>query len=186
MIFLRGRIMAVLGLSLGGVVFAASGSQLAVRSPFTSAAPSPRPAQGEAAALRLTGIMRTPDGVYFCIFDTSKKKTLGWFALNETGNAFVIRGYDSVRDAVTVDLGGVALQLSLRKSNVQAMAPNSGPAPSESLEVQTPTGATPVVQAVSAEEQRERIRKIREANQAAARVHAATERAAVLSVPPSS
>jgi hypothetical protein len=95
-------------------------ADLAPSSPFlpSGAAGTPQPG-GPAEPVELRGIMSTPQGTAYCIYDTTKKTT-SWVGLNESGNDFVVKSADPANDAVTVVLQGRDIRLVLRTAKVSS------------------------------------------------------------------
>jgi hypothetical protein len=102
-------------------------AQVAETSPFLApgAAVGPNGA-AETTALELRGIMTTPEGTRFCIYDPLKKSGV-WTGLNERGNPFVIKSADLARGTVTVQSQGRTLKLVLRQARISALGPTSVP-----------------------------------------------------------
>jgi hypothetical protein len=104
---------------------------LAPASPFlppnTAAAGA---AAGPSSPIELRGLMPTPNGLAFCIFDTAKKKSV-WIGMNETGHDFVVRSANPESDSISVDYQGKSMKLTLKTAKVDsAGAANAGaPAP---------------------------------------------------------
>lgn len=68
---------------------------------------------------------------FFSLADPSTKKA-EWVTLNETGHAFLVKGYDSENETITVDFQGRSLSLKLRTAKITAMAlppPQTQPGP---------------------------------------------------------
>jgi hypothetical protein len=101
--------------------------QLAATSPFLppGATPPPAPAAPEATAIELRGVLPTPNGPLFSIYNTSRR-TAAYVALNETGtwgnsgSSFTVRSHRQVgeQDQVTVDYQGQTLTLSTKSPKV--------------------------------------------------------------------
>ncbi|HMD61612.1 MAG TPA: hypothetical protein VKG78_09280 [Opitutaceae bacterium] len=127
-------------------------ADLAQASPFLpppgSAAPGAQ--AGPSGPVELRGIMSTPAGAAYCIYDTAKK-TSAWVGLNEAGNDFVVKAADPDSDSVTVDFQGRSLRLVLRTAKVaSAGAGGSGVAPAASP-------SSPVVLNPSAADEQRRL-----------------------------
>jgi hypothetical protein len=116
--------LAALGLS------AALRADLAPASPFLPAnSPAAAGAAAPAGPIELRGLMPTPDGYAYCIYDTAKKKSV-WVGLNETGHDFVVRAPAAGSDSVKVDHQGRSITLTLREPKVtSAGIANAEPAP---------------------------------------------------------
>jgi hypothetical protein len=85
----------------------------------------------EGAPIELHGIMATPEGLRFSIFDPSKKSA-NWVRVNERGLPYVVRQYSVVdgSDQVKVDYQGSTLTLGLKTAKIAAMTtaqPQGGP-----------------------------------------------------------
>jgi hypothetical protein len=93
-------------------------AELAQSSPFLPAnAAAAGAAAGPSGPVELRGVMSTPDGAAFCIYDTAKKKD-AWVGLNESGHDFVVKSADPSSDTVTVDYQGRSMKLTLRAAKV--------------------------------------------------------------------
>jgi len=105
-------------------------ADLAPSSPFLPPNSAAAGAQaGPAGPVELRGIMSTPQGAAYCIYDTARK-TSAWVRLNEGGNDFVVKSADPGSDSVTVDFQGRSLRLVLRTAKVASAGKggNGGPA----------------------------------------------------------
>lgn len=106
-------------------------ADLAPASPFLPPnAAAAGAAAGPASPIELRGLMPTPNGLAFCIFDTAKKKSV-WIGMNETGHDFVVRSANPESDSISVDYQGKSMKLTLKAAKVDsAGAANAGaPAP---------------------------------------------------------
>jgi hypothetical protein len=103
-------------------------ADLAPVSPFLSAnSAAAGAAAGPSGPIELRGIMSTPNGASFCIYDTVKKKNT-WVGLNEAGYDFIIRASDPATDSVKVDYQGRSMKLTLRAAKVASAGPaGTGP-----------------------------------------------------------
>jgi hypothetical protein len=102
-------------------------ADLASSSPFLPAnAAAAGAAAGPAGPIELRGVMSTPGGTAFCIYDTAKKKGV-WVGLNETGHDFLVKSADSAADSVSVQYQGRTLSLTLRTPKVASAGPASMP-----------------------------------------------------------
>jgi hypothetical protein len=96
-------------------------AQLVDASPFLAPGASAGPNGGaENGALELRGIMSTPAGTRYCIYDPGKKVGT-WVGVNERGNSFMIKSADLAHQAVTVQSEGRTLRLMLQVSKVSAL-----------------------------------------------------------------
>jgi hypothetical protein len=119
---------------LGLLPAARAGAQLVDTSPFMAPGTGGGPNGGaEAGALELRGIMSTPAGMRYYIFNPDPlKKSGAWVGVNERGNSFTIKSADLAHQMVTVQSEGRTLRLQLHLAKVSALggpgfAPN-GPA----------------------------------------------------------
>jgi len=65
----------------------------------------------------LRGIMSTPWGPSFCIYDTVKKSST-WMGLNEPGNDVVVKSYNSSDDSVMIQTEGRTMPLALHTAKI--------------------------------------------------------------------
>jgi len=166
---IRFRFLCVLGVAFA--VFApleAARGQLAASSPFLPPDAKGGPGGGAPAGpIELRGIMTTPEGTRYCIYDTTKR-TSQWVGLNEKGQDFVVKSQDSnsATEAVTVLVQGRTMHLTLHTARVASAgapmpaavgAPNNAPA--QASAVLNPTNADNArrLEAVAAEVQRRRL-----------------------------
>lgn len=101
---------------------------LAASSPFlppgvTDAGPNGAAAGG---AIELRGEMSTPDGLAFCIYDTTLKKAV-WVHEGEKGNPFIVKSHDLNRDSVVVTYQGKTMNLALPIVKVASSGPGVAP-----------------------------------------------------------
>jgi hypothetical protein len=127
------------------------------RSPFlppggAAAAGGP---QVDPNAMQLRGIMATPAGVKYNIWDPAKKSSV-WVGVNETGNGFLIKSADAQRDSVTVAANGQQTTLSLKEAKIQTPAANGVPQGGAVLRP-TPADEQVRLQAVADEVRRRRL-----------------------------
>lgn len=80
----------------------------------------------EGGALELRGIMSTPEGTRYCIYDPAKKSG-AWIGVNERGNSFVIKAADLAHQAVTVQSEGRTVRLELRTAKMGALGAPAAP-----------------------------------------------------------
>jgi hypothetical protein len=98
------------------------GADQAAVSPFLPPGSAVTPAAvTQGGSIELHGVMVTPDGPYFSIFDPARKSAT-WLKLNEQGRPFVVRNYRVVggSDQVTVDYQGSSLTLTLKTAKVSS------------------------------------------------------------------
>jgi hypothetical protein len=148
-------------------------ADLAPSSPFLplNSAAAAGQAGAPAGPVELRGIMSTPDGVAYCIYDTAKKAS-AWVKLNEAGNDFVVRTADPAGDSVTVDYQGRSMRLVLRASKVAsagvggAGAAPAGPASPPVVLNPSPVDEQRRLDAVAQEVRRRRFERERAAQAA--------------------
>jgi|GEM_PF-1262209 len=138
-------------------------------SPFLPPAVAGAPAMATPGApIELRGVMTTPEGLLFSIYDPTKKSA-AWLGLNETGHNYVVRQHQLVggNDQVTVDYMGSSLTLSLKAAKIALgqptnfFPPGGGSQPNPSLTQSVVLNPTPAdqaarLQAVAEEVQRRR------------------------------
>jgi hypothetical protein len=121
--------LLVIGIFVLGNVAAADGPALARQSPFCRGVAGESDVQGT-PSLELRGIMSTPEGTLYCIYDPGKKSSV-WASADDTGNAFLVKSGKPSLDEVTLDVEGRAVTLRLRNAKVipslaeQAAAPQA-------------------------------------------------------------
>jgi hypothetical protein len=94
-------------------------------------------------ALELRGIMSTPEGTRYCIYDPVKKAG-AWAGLNERGNTFMIKSADLAHQAVTVQSEGRTVRLTLRTFKMASLGAQGAPgAPTAVATPNGPAGAKP-------------------------------------------
>ena len=81
----------------------------------------------DSGTLQLRGIMSTPQGPRYCIYDPTRKASM-WSAVDEPGFDFVVRSGDPSRRTVLVESGGRTVRLELQEAKIGASAVLSGPA----------------------------------------------------------
>jgi hypothetical protein len=102
-------------------------ADLAATSPFLPAnAAAAGSSSGPSGPIELRGVMSTPDGPAFCIYDTAKKRDV-WVGVNETGHDFVVKSADANADSVSVQYQGRSMKLTLRTSKVASAGPSGAP-----------------------------------------------------------
>jgi hypothetical protein len=106
----------------------ASGGMLAVPSPFEPSTGANNAAErADDSCPELRGIMATPDGPRFCLFDRARKSS-EWVAVNEHFGAFQVMSADIAADSVTVASEGRMKILRLLPDRV-IPAPDDSPPP---------------------------------------------------------
>jgi len=144
------------GLALLALAAGARGDDTS-RSPFLP----PNVAGGAAGAtvdpnaMQLRGIMSTPQGVKYNIYDPAKKSSV-WVGVNEAGNGFLIKTADLKREAVTVAANGQQTTLTLKEAKIQTPAANGVPQGGAVLRP-TPADEQVRLQAVADEVRRRRL-----------------------------
>jgi hypothetical protein len=116
--------MAVLGLTSH-----AQEATLAKLSPFGGAASAGDHSKPSSPDLELRGIMPTPEGVRYLIYDPGRKSGT-WASVDETGNAFVVKWGDPAVDEVGVETAGRVVTLRMRGGKVIPLAAEQ-PAPQQ-------------------------------------------------------
>jgi hypothetical protein len=76
---------------------------------------------GDAQTLELRGVMSTPRGERYCIYDPAKKAST-WSGVNEAGLGFVVTSADPARNAVVVQQAGRSVRLVLKEAKIGASA----------------------------------------------------------------
>lgn len=132
-------LLVAAGMGCAGVM----GADLAPTSPFLTAnAAAAGSAASPSGPIELRGIMSTPDGIAYCIYDTTKKKDT-WVGLNETGHDFVVRTADPGSDSVKVDYQGRSVNLTLRAAKVASAGPAGTGPPIATSQVLSSVSANP-------------------------------------------
>jgi hypothetical protein len=150
----------IAGACLGLLAAGRACAQVAETSPFLPPGSTSGPnGSGESAALELRGIMTTPDGTRFCIYDPVKKTGI-WSGLNERGNPFVIKSADLTHATVMVQSEGHTLRLELHQARVSALAPTG--AFGQMVDAAGPVSASPADQAQRLAAVAEEVRRRRE------------------------
>jgi hypothetical protein len=88
-------------------------------SPFLPQSGSGGVSTTENSPLELRGIMLSPAGYLFGLFDPVKR-TGAWVKLNEAGHDFTVRSHDPMNDAVTVEYQGRVLSLALKTAQISS------------------------------------------------------------------
>ena len=137
-------------------------AQLSATSPFlpagTSAVGGPNGGMA-GGAIELRGEMSTPQGMQFCIYDTTKKLST-WVGLNEKGNEFVVKSQDPAHDAISVVYQGRTMNLELRTAKVASSGIASAPTLNASAlnpGAPPPADDAQKIQAIAAEVARRRM-----------------------------
>jgi len=74
----------------------------------------------ENSPVELRGIMTTPGGSIFGLYDPVKKEA-AWVKQGETGREFAVRSYDAANDSVTVEYQGRVLTVALKTAKIESM-----------------------------------------------------------------
>ncbi len=90
-------------------------------SPFAPAGPA-RGAPEPGAALEFRGVFMDQGELFFSLYETARHAAL-WVGLNEPGNPFTVRSYDTIRETVTVEYQGSTLALGLKQAVIQSAGP---------------------------------------------------------------
>ena|ERR1700722_18853123 len=107
----------VFGMVVLGPTSKAQESELAKQSPFGGAAAAGDASKAASLELELRGIMPTPGGVQYLIYDPARKACT-WASVEETGNAFVVKWGDPAMDEVKVETAGRVVTLKMRDAKV--------------------------------------------------------------------
>lgn len=91
--------------------------------------------------LELRGIFKDGSHFEFSIYDTAKKQSV-WVKLDQPGHDFVVRAYDSGKQAVTVEQQHQTYVLTLSKSKIVPLKMSSAPGRS-TPGVRKPAGPMP-------------------------------------------
>ena len=147
---------------------------ISTESPFLPKNGQAMAAPTENTPIELRGVMATPDGLRFAIYEPALQKG-SWVKANETGFGFVVRSYDAGKSAVTVDYQGRPQTLTLKEARFDgtvAPAPMMPGAPGQ-VRPAAGTGGAPAITANPAEEAKRleqvanEVRRRRAARQAA-------------------
>jgi hypothetical protein len=115
------RARTLLTILVGGGIRLASGADplvLAPDSPFGVVA-AHEPSGAGPQPLELRGVMETPDGLRYCIYDTARNASI-WAAIGEAGNPFIIVSAGADLNQVTLARNGRLFTLTLKESKVLA------------------------------------------------------------------
>ncbi len=123
-VFMRGVPVAALAAALLTVPARA---ELAPASPFLPAnAQASDAAGGPSGPLELRGVMETPEGTSYCIYDVAKKRST-WVGVNEAGHDFTVKSAEPAGEGVMVDYQGRPLRLTLHKSKIASSGAATAP-----------------------------------------------------------
>ena len=122
-------LLLVAAAGLGLLPVSRARAQLVDASPFVAPGAAGGANGGaDSGALELRGIMSTPAGTRYCIYDPAKKAST-WAGLNELGNSFTIKSVDPARQAVTVQSEGRTVRLELHRAKIAALGGAAGAIP---------------------------------------------------------
>jgi hypothetical protein len=116
-LMIRRAAILVAGMVALGLTCNAQESTLAKESPFGGAASAGDISRPPSPELELRGIMPTPEGVQYFIYDPGRKSG-AWASVDETGKAFVVKWGDPAADEVRVETGGRVVTLKMRDGKV--------------------------------------------------------------------
>jgi hypothetical protein len=160
---LRGAIFAV-------VVAFGRGEDAGTRSPFLPPNAPASAAQAAAASpngLEFHGVMVSPSGTEYNIYDPTKKSSY-WVPANGTAGGLTVKGGDAANNTVTVEMGGQVQTLVMKDTKVQAgmAGPMPGIAPVSGVVLHpTPEDEQRRLQAVAEEVRRRRLLREQAAGQ---------------------
>jgi hypothetical protein len=153
-----------LSLALGVPAHAA----ISADSPFMAKnGPAPT-AAAENSPIELRGVMSTPDGLRFAIYEPASQKG-NWVKAEESGFGYVVRSYDTKRSQASVDYQGRTQTLTLKEARFDGTAVTS-PAPAAGQQARPPgtaVTANPAEEAKRLEQVANEVRRRRAARQAA-------------------
>lgn len=119
--FLLWVLPVLTGASVSGAV---SLDELVKSSPFMPAGQESVPvAPTENAAVEFRGMITTPTGVLFGLYDRTKQ-TGAWVGKDEKDADFVVKSYDPASDMLSVDYHGQKFNLTLSSSKIGSAAPS--------------------------------------------------------------
>lgn len=75
----------------------------------------------ESTTPELRGIMSTPQGTRYCIYDPAKKSS-SWSAVNEPGFDFLVKSADPGHNVVFVQQAGRTYRLEMKEARITAMS----------------------------------------------------------------
>jgi len=126
-------------------------AQLSAVSPFLPA-DGGSTLQSNPNTIEYRGLMSTPHGNLYLLYDTVKKVSR-WVHANEAGSPYVVRPLDPAQGKISVRVNGQVLSLALKEAKVVGSAPGinlamsapvpnaAGPAPGVAPIVLNPTAA---------------------------------------------
>ncbi len=121
---------------------------LAANSPFAPIQGAAAAAATDAAVLEFRGAFADQGEFFFSVFDPATRGSR-WVTLNESGQPYTVRNYDTEKQTISVDYRGRNLTLALKKAPVIASVPDpTRPANANPI----PSGPAPAVAANSSEE----------------------------------
>jgi len=156
-----------LGLTTGLV------ARISTESPFVPKNGQIAAAPTENSPIELRGVMATPDGLRFGIYEPAAQKG-NWVKADEAGFGYVVKSYDANRSTVSVEYQGRVQTLTLKEAKFDgtgapAAAPNLASGPQVRPAVQGAPAAAPnqIEEAKRLEQVASEVRRRRAARQAA-------------------
>lgn len=86
-------------------------------------------ASAEATALELRGVFTDQGEFFFSIYDTASRSSR-WAGFNETGEAFVVKSYDDVKNEAKIEYQGREITVGLKQAKAAVLASSPPPIPS--------------------------------------------------------
>ncbi|MDR1789243.1 MAG: hypothetical protein LBR12_02630 [Opitutaceae bacterium] len=109
---------------LTGGAGAGSLDQLREDTPFLPRDQAGAGAAAEDAVLEFRGMMTTPAGTYFGLFDKTSRE-VAWVRQGETGGNFTVSHYDAENDTIAVEHGGRKTNLTLATAVIAVAKPTA-------------------------------------------------------------
>ncbi len=153
-------LLAAAGLSL--LPLARARAQLVDTSPFMAPGGAGPNGGADPTALELRGIMSTPEGTRYCIYDPVKKAG-AWAGVNERGNSFMIKNADLAHQAVTVQSEGRTVRLTLRTYKMAALGAQGAPGAPGAPTAATAPGGAPAAAKISPADEAARLAAVADA-----------------------
>jgi hypothetical protein len=113
----RRTIALAVAVATSFTAFPAGQAQLTTESPFLPAGAGGADTTPQ-ETIELRGIVCRSEGAYFCIYDATKKKSVGWVGLNEPGYGLVVRSYDAANDTIVIETREGTKRLKLSKATI--------------------------------------------------------------------
>jgi hypothetical protein len=111
--------LLVAGIAAPGLTAAAEERTLVHQSPFGRADAVAENAGTPSPELELRGIMSTPSGIQYCIYDPGRKSSV-WASVEDAGNGFLVRSGNPDQDEVTIQEDGRTVTLRMHEGKVTA------------------------------------------------------------------